>query len=395
MAPRRITVCSKLLLSGEYAVLRPHGMAVAVPAAPHVVVHARPAATVSLAVPDVSPAVSDVSGSMPGAARGAGLLSEIVRRCVEALAGWAEEAGLKDEAAAVRRGVCVRMGRGNEDGPVRLRRGGEGGPVRLVRGGEGGPVRLRRRNSVAEPSMWGYGVTGTGRSAGLAVATVALCARLAGIAVTRQELFRVAAAGHGLAQGGGSGVDVAAITFAAPVLYCRGSEPLPWEAATGRGLWRPCLEWPVVEAGGKGKRLPRFLAASTGVKAETAALLARFSAASGTPRFERALERHAELSNRLSRALWGRDADADTGEPVALGRLVSDVQESLRKVDEAARIGIYTPEVEGLLAAAQRCRVAAKVSGAGGGDSVVAFPADADEAARLAHAWKLSGSAAV
>ena len=242
----------------------------------------------------------------------------------------------------------------------------------------------------------GGGALPVGSSAALVVGAVRGFGLWLGVELEDSAVYRLSAAAHSLAQKGGSAYDVAASAMGGWVLYERAGEgPLPWEGWD----WEACRDqetlaatlgfalgygtWPRVR---RRKRLSMgVLAADTGVKAITAPLLAKFDRVRERDEVKGALQAHQAASNRLAKGIWG-------GESAALVRdSVRENVQTLREFDRASGIGIYTPEIDGLLFEAARSGVAAKISGAGGGDWVVGLTWGKDEYALCSEAWSRAG----
>jgi len=155
---------------------------------------------------------------------------------------------------------------------------------------------------------------------------------------------------HRASQGGGSGLDVAASCCGGVVTYTL-------DAAGGPAI---------VSAG-----LPdgvAFVAVSTGRPASTPALLRRFDAwRASAPRVAATQLEHLCLIAAAGAAAAARNA---TDEFLAA---IEQYAASLDALGQVMGIEITTAEHRAIAAAAQRCGVAYKVSGAGGGDIGLAF----------------------
>ena len=200
---------------------------------------------------------------------------------------------------------------------------------------------------------------GLGGSAAATVAAVLAGHRAAGRDPDPDEVFAVARAVHRRVQGSGSGVDVAASTYGGVLRFERdrvraGPAVKPSVVFTGRSAQT-------------GPRVERYLA--------------------WTPR---------EAFVADSRAL----ADAFEAEPI---RALREAGRLLAAMAAEAGIPYVTPETEALVALAERHGGAAKPSGAGGGDVVVAlfdaaeqiaaYEADAEAAGFRPIAVRLAGPA--
>lgn len=189
---------------------------------------------------------------------------------------------------------------------------------------------------------------GLGSSAAIVVASLgalelALGAELAEHEV-RTRVFERALLAHRTAQGGGSGIDVAASTF--------GGVLVAQQAASGLAL--RAAELP---AGVRIRVLSSDTPASTpSLIAAVAALRTRDAAL-----HRRLLGAQAEASERAAAAVIAGEAEGFVMALAAQGRALS-------ALGAAAGVPIVTPSVERLIEAAERVGAAALPAGAGGGD---------------------------
>jgi phosphomevalonate kinase len=227
------------------------------------------------------------------------------------------------------------------------------------------PHRVLTRACGAASS--GVRKPGVGGSASAAVAVTAALHGLAGrdlrASATRAAVLGDALAAHRAAQHGrGSGYDVATATVGGLVL---------WRPASGEAA---VVDWP------DGLQI---VAGYSGRSAPTSAQLASVEARAGRALGED-LRRLAAPVDELIDAARGRN----------LGRVLAGVrrcQRALAAWDSLRQLGIVTAEVAALIALAERCGAAAKVSGAGGGDSVIALADDETLIAAVQRAWRRAG----
>ncbi|MEZ4374749.1 MAG: hypothetical protein R3B07_28300 [Polyangiaceae bacterium] len=203
---------------------------------------------------------------------------------------------------------------------------------------------------------------GLGSSAAITVSAVALWELEAAPALTDAELaaksFPVAFAAHREAQGGGSGVDVAAASFGGTLRATR--------SASGELELRPV-------------QLPAELGVEvwwTGVPASTPALLAQVAAleASDPARFSRLVNAQADAAERTARAI-----EAANLEGVLAGLHAQFL--ALGALGEAANAPIVSPE---LVAGSKNLDPRDEVwlpAGAGGGDVLLRYRHPASTAA--------------
>ncbi len=184
------------------------------------------------------------------------------------------------------------------------------------------------------------GKPGLGGSAAATVAAVAAARHLRGAPLDRAVIGRIAAEVHHAVQGSGSGIDVAASTWGGMLRFVRDAPP------------RQVPEVPLTVV-------------YSGASAATGPRVARYRAWVGREAFVAA-----------STAL----VDAFHDDPAGVLR---EAGARLMAMAEAAGIDYLTPALARLAALADAHGGAAKPSGAGGGDSVVAWLPDPD--ARAAY----------
>lgn len=159
---------------------------------------------------------------------------------------------------------------------------------------------------------------------------------------------------HRASQGGGSGLDVAASCRGGVVTYTL-------DAANSPAIGSAALPDGVA-----------FVAVSTGRPASTPALLRRFDAwrASAPSMAAAQLERLCAVAAAAAAAASGNATDEFLA-------AIEQYAAGLDELGQAMDMEITTAEHRALAAAAQRCGVAYKISGAGGGDVGLAFAASA------------------
>jgi phosphomevalonate kinase len=197
---------------------------------------------------------------------------------------------------------------------------------------------------------------GLGSSAAATVAAAALAlaerdAIAAGDAPSawRDDVFEIAAAAHGDAQGArgsrGSGADIAAATYGGALAY---------RVAEGAAKWRR------LPAPSKVRLLPFF----TGHSADTVTMVAKVQHAGAATR--PALAAIVRASEDLARAFELDDASA-------ILQAIRDGGSALAALGEAAGLDLETPSVRAARAALAPFGGAAKTTGAGGGDLAIAM----------------------
>ncbi len=211
---------------------------------------------------------------------------------------------------------------------------------------------------------------GLGSSAAVAAAVVGYHLAGSGLDPTdpevRQHALAIAQAAHSEAQGGtGSGADVATAVLGGTIRFVeRRAEPVALS---------PWLAIGFVDAGAPA-------VTSSFVQAVKAAQLR-------TP----AAHRDAINMLRDASAQFADAAQADRSGFTALRRAVELHVRGLRALQACAEVPIVTAEIEAIIELCSKAGVAAKPSGAGGGDLVVLFAADRGAIDRLAESLRKAG----
>lgn len=357
-ATLEVRVPGKLMLLGEYAVLEPGAEALVLAVDRFVRVQIEGGAAFTLDCPDI------------------GVHSLVGHATPDGLA-WSRDGQPADttKLAFVDRTLGLAMA------------------IARAMGREPSPCRMH----IASELGAGDTKTGLGSSASVVVAVAASVLAWCGVRVDdaagRTLVFQIAALAHFLAQSRrGSGADVAAAVSGGIVAYRNpGFEALlgnvagevPSAAVTFAILGRPWsrlrldgFPWPEGSA---------FVAASTGEAASTTRLIDRVVGLTG-----RDEERFRELALTLGELSRRTIAD---GSAAALGSAMQAHQQALERFDaDCGGLGIVTPAIQRLVAIARKLDLPAKISGAGGGDSVVAMvPRERVDA--LTQAYRDAGAA--
>lgn len=311
----RFALPGKLMIAGEYSVLRPGGLALAF------------AAGVAIEV-DASPARNTEDGL------------HLVRR--DTGATWDGEAAVPADLRFLLAGV---------------RAGG------LTAG------------SIAAwaPQETGIGEAkqGLGGSAAAVVAGLLVAHRLRGLPIDRDRFVSAAVVAHAAEQGGrGSGYDVATIALGGATLW-RVDETQG--AAVVRGHATALSLHPGLE----------IMTGFTGNSASTTQLVGRALGALTLAERDAALE-------ALGRPVAPLVAALSAGDPTAMRLAADDANDALRRFDRLTNTGILTESIESLLATAKGL-APCRVSGAGGGDSVIAFDVVPGSLTALETRWRAAG----
>jgi phosphomevalonate kinase len=244
---------------------------------------------------------------------------------------------------------------------------------RALRHSDAPPHRLTTRALVDTGS--GDRKPGVGGSASVVVAVVAAVLEAAGGVVDPATVLPLALDAHAAGQGGrGSGYDVATI--------CHG----------GLVQWRPSLlaGGAVVAGEARSLRWPDELHLVAGYTGRSA----------NTRSFLKAMEAHAErdrIGAVRALAALGRpvgtlvDRFAGGGSPAEIAQALSACHDAFVRWDAEVGIGAVTPEIEQMVRLAAQVGASAKVSGAGGGDSVIALADSAEQVVAIRETWRASG----
>jgi phosphomevalonate kinase len=228
--------------------------------------------------------------------------------------------------------------------------------------GAGEPLKIETRSFQDDPGD----KVGLGGSASTVVGVSAAVQHAADGAIDPQRLLPVALVAHQQAQGrAGSGYDVATC--------CLGGL-LEWDRAAAVAH---TLAWP------SGLNL---LAGFSGQSASTPAFIAKLNALRRLD--PAAMNEQLEGLNVPVR----RAADAlRQGEITAALDALAEAHDALVSWDRRHALGIVTEPIQAMLKTAHALDVSAKISGAGGGDSVIALSTDADRLTQVRNQWANAG----
>lgn len=206
----------------------------------------------------------------------------------------------------------------------------------------------------ASALFWGDRKLGLGASSAILVASLGVCALDEGRDLTnddvRADLFRRAWKAHAEAQGGGSGVDIAASVYGGALRYRRGEVP--------ERIVLSCK-----------LHLSVFACSTSARTSELRAALARFE--------EREPTAYDALMSELRAVAEDAARSAEHDDPRAFIGDVRRTADVLTRLGKASGTNIVPSEIEELAALAAHEDAAFCVSGAGGGDVVVFFGAAA------------------
>lgn len=220
---------------------------------------------------------------------------------------------------------------------------------------------------------------GLGSSAAVVVALMGALLRFAAApALPREELSRLCCEAHRRLQGGsGSGIDVVTSLTGGTVAVAFNRAPNP-DGNTAPTIPQAYpVAWP---------RQLRLVAVWSGKSASTPSMLARFRAFRDRDagRFAGHMER---LGANAGQAVAAWRADDVPGVLAAL----TGYEAGLRRLDEAAGIGIFTPLHDKMRALAREHGAVYKPSGAGGGDFGIALTDSREVEQALLKAFPAAG----
>lgn len=213
---------------------------------------------------------------------------------------------------------------------------------------------------------------GLGSSAAVVVALTGALLRLAGgPTLPRQDLIDICCEAHRRLQGGtGSGIDVATSITGGTVAIAIVRHP----TTDARMVQALPVAWP---------RQLRLVAVWSGESASTPGMLGRLRAF-----HERHAGQYFGHMQSLGAAAGQAVAAWKAGNVSAVLSAVASYESGLRRLDESAGIGIFSPVHERLRGIAQRHTAVYKPSGAGGGDFGIALTdsRDVEQALRADYA---------
>jgi phosphomevalonate kinase len=231
---------------------------------------------------------------------------------------------------------------------------------------------------------------GLGSSGAVTVASVAAVAAHCGLELPRADRFRLALLASARIDPKGSGGDLAAATWGGWVAYRAPDRGHVLGLARRLGIEEALrAPWPGLEV----TELPpprglRLEVGWTGRPASTTSLVAD-------------LHRREWRGGASYRAFVGTSADfvgaaidaLDNGDDQALLHQIRRARAELARLDDEARLGIFTPELTALCEVAEAVGGAAKPSGAGGGDCGIALldAAATRDIAQLRTRWAANG----
>ncbi|MEU9109471.1 phosphomevalonate kinase [Streptomyces xanthophaeus] len=211
---------------------------------------------------------------------------------------------------------------------------------------------------------------GLGSSGAVTVATVAAVASSCGLELSADSRFRLAMIATALIDPKGSGGDLAASTWGGWILYQAPDRAFVADLAHRHGIEEALrTPWP----GYSVRRLPPPAGLTlevgwTGNPASTTSLVSGLHRRTwrGTESHRRFVETSTDFVRAAVTAL-------EAGDGQGLLHQLRRARQELARLDEEVGLGIFTPELTALCAAAEEVGGAAKPSGAGGGDCGIAL----------------------
>ncbi|MBF6176595.1 phosphomevalonate kinase [Nocardia blacklockiae] len=260
---------------------------------------------------------------------------------------------------------------------------------RLVAEAGGQPTPFAATTTGAELTDGAGHKLGLGSSAAITVATVSALADRYRLRLGRGERYRLAMLATVGVDPGASGGDVAAATWGGWIAYRSPDRGRVAElAATGGVAEAMRADWPGLSV----RPLPPphrlgLLVGWTGKPASSSALTRRagpgYASIRAHPRFL------AETTACVERMVTALDAD----DVIGVQHEIRRARELLDDLDDMAALGIRTPELDTLCAAADLAGAAAKSSGAGGGDCGIAVVdrTRPEQATAIIDRWAAAG----
>ncbi|RII13486.1 mevalonate kinase [Streptomyces sp. YIM 130001] len=231
---------------------------------------------------------------------------------------------------------------------------------------------------------------GLGSSGAVTVATIEAVAEVCELALTREQVFRLALVTGAGIDIKGSGGDLAAAVWGGWLAYRAPDRAHVLDLVHERGIGHTLrAPWPGFQA----RPLPPPAGLSlevgwTGTPASTTSLVADLHRRTwrGTPTHERFLAASAEFVDAAAAAI-------EAGDAPGVQQQIRRARQELSHLDDAVGLGIFTPQLTALCSIAEADGGAAKPSGAGGGDCGIAlFATDApDHIAHVRDRWAAAG----
>jgi phosphomevalonate kinase len=233
----------------------------------------------------------------------------------------------------------------------------------------GGPLRICTRNYGAAIAPTGKPGLGSSASAVVAVTAATLGEQALAASSGKERVLDLALKAHQQAQGKrGSGYDVATATLGGLVV---------WRKNTDGNYSGETITWPTNL---------HCLAGYCGTSADTRHYLKSFSdwQASDNADVDAELAMLSRPVEEMLQAVTSTDYDQ-------LHHATRRAHDALLEWDRRFEMGIVTVPIAKMIEISQKLKVAAKVSGAGGGDSLIAFSDDRDRLEALAMQWREAG----
>ncbi|MFF1446440.1 phosphomevalonate kinase [Streptomyces sp. NPDC058295] len=231
---------------------------------------------------------------------------------------------------------------------------------------------------------------GLGSSGAVTVAAVAAVAAHHGLELSLESRFRLALLATARIDPNGSGGDLAASTWGGWVGYRAPDRAFVLDLALRRGVGEALrAPWPGLAV----RPLPpprglRLEVGWTGRPASTTSLVAGLHR-----RTWRGSASHREFIKTSTDFVTAAADALESGDDGALLHQIRRAREELARLDAEERLGIFTPELTALCAAAEAVGGAAKPSGAGGGDCGIALldAAAGHDIAHVRQRWAATG----
>ncbi|MFI6956483.1 phosphomevalonate kinase [Nocardia sp. NPDC050408] len=242
--------------------------------------------------------------------------------------------------------------------------------------------------SIATTLTRGSRSLGLGSSAAVTVATVSAVGACYQLGLHRMDRYRLAMLATLPLAPHNSGGDVAAAVWGGWIVYCSPDrDRIP--ALTDYGGVTTALREPWPRLSIRALPIPRTVRLCIGWTGEKSSSSGHLTALHrGKLRY--GMHYHRFLAD--SDACVHRLVAALDGKPAAAQREIRYACRLLRDLDSVGHLGIFTPRLDALCAAAEALGAASKPSGAGGGDCGIALIDLADDrSAELSNRWEAIG----
>lgn len=248
--------------------------------------------------------------------------------------------------------------------------------------GELSPIKVTSRSIISGSAL--SEKVGFGSSAAFSVALLSALSQFFSCNYSKNDLFKIAYASHYLAQGKkGSGFDIAASVFGGCIEYKRPKVDFLHNWIISPDL---SIDWPGLVIRRVQDAQCHFVIGYSGASASTTQLLERMSRFKSQNK-DQYLQYIEDLNQKTLTLLHS----FERGSCVDVVTSAYAIRNIFKDFQRDSLVGFETNEIESLCDVAEALDGSAKFSGAGGGDSVIAFAPNEMIASEIRKAWKKSG----